>query len=241
MCSVDGQVFVRPYQFDPFLRALDGALATFGATRVALPTETSRAPRACFALPSSSTSFRAGTRRTYMTLLTSSPQTQAPRRWGQPSALASTSVHARGSQCVPVTRCTLRLAALITPPPRWSSQGNALMSPSLCITCASTGTCWTRTCWSLLTDSCGPLSALRSMCRQEHLTRHYSPAQCACIMMYNHIMAQVSARARHVFPMVIHDVRLIDRLFSLCSSPCSFPCVSPIPCSSLSTSTCTLS
>ena len=29
----DGQVFVRPFQFDPFLRALDGALATFGATR----------------------------------------------------------------------------------------------------------------------------------------------------------------------------------------------------------------
>ena len=27
------QVFVRPFQFDPFLRALDGALATFGATR----------------------------------------------------------------------------------------------------------------------------------------------------------------------------------------------------------------
>ena len=29
----DGQVFVRPFQFDPFLRVLDGALATFGATR----------------------------------------------------------------------------------------------------------------------------------------------------------------------------------------------------------------
>ena len=41
--------------------------------------------------------------------------------------------------------------------------------------------------------------------------------------------------------MVIHDVQLIDRLFSLCSSSCSFPCVSPIPCSSLSTSTCALS
>ena len=30
----DGQVFVRPFQFDPFLRALDRALATFGATQV---------------------------------------------------------------------------------------------------------------------------------------------------------------------------------------------------------------
>ena len=41
--------------------------------------------------------------------------------------------------------------------------------------------------------------------------------------------------------MVIHVVRLIGRLFSLCSSPCSFPCVSPTPCSSLPTSTGTLS
>ena len=119
-------VFVRPFQFDPFPRALDGALATLVPPRVALPTATSRAPRACFALPTASTSFRAGTRRTYMTLLTSSPQKQAPRLWGQPSALASTSM----------TRCALRLAALIPPPPRWSSPDNALMSPSSCITCA---------------------------------------------------------------------------------------------------------
>ena len=28
----DGQVFVRPFQFDPFHRALDAALASFGAT-----------------------------------------------------------------------------------------------------------------------------------------------------------------------------------------------------------------
>ena len=41
--------------------------------------------------------------------------------------------------------------------------------------------------------------------------------------------------------MVIHDERLIDRLLSLCSLLCSFPCVSPSPCSSLPTSTCTLS
>ena len=45
----------------------------------------------------------------------------------------------------------------------------------------------------------------------------------------------------HPMLVVIHDERLVDRLFSLCSSPCSFPCVSPIPGSSLPTSTCTLS
>ena len=59
-------------------------------------------------------------------------------------------------------------------------------------------------------------------------------------MMYTHIMAQECVCAHHPILMVIHVVRLIERLFSLCSSPCSFPCVSPTLCSSLPTSTCTL-
>ena len=78
-------------------------------------------------------------------------------------------------------------------------------------------------------------------CRQMHLTRHFSLAQCAHWMMYTHIMAQDCVLWTSSILMVIHVVRLIDRLFSLCSWPCSFPCVSPIPCSSLSTSTCALS
>ena len=57
----------------------------------------------------------------------------------------------------------------------------------------------------------------------------------------SHHMAQERVCAHHTISMVIHDVRLIYRLFSLCSSPCSFPCVSPTPCSSLPNSTCTLS
>ena len=64
----DGQVFVRPFQFDPFLRALEGAL------RMA----PSKAPRACFVLLSASRSFRVGTRRTCTT-----PWSRAPPRWGQ--------------------------------------------------------------------------------------------------------------------------------------------------------------
>ena len=48
-------------------------------------------------------------------------------------------------------------------------------------------------------------------------------------------MAQERVCAHHSIFMVIHDFRLIDRLFFLCSSPCSFPCVSPSPCSSLPT------
>ena len=65
----------------------------------ALHTATSRAPRACFAVPTASTSFRVGTRRTSTRPLMYLPQRQAPRRWAQPSALASTSMHERGSQC----------------------------------------------------------------------------------------------------------------------------------------------
>ena len=79
----DGQVFARPFQFDPFLRAPDAALRVPG-----------------------------GTRRTCTTPLTSSPQRPA-----------STSMHERGSQCEPLTRCALRLAVWIMPPPRWSSSG----------------------------------------------------------------------------------------------------------------------
>ena len=55
----------------------------------------------------------------------------------------------------------------------------------------------------------------------------------------SHHMARERVCAHHTISMVIHDVRLIDRLFSLCASPCSFPCVSPTPCSSLPNSTCT--
>ena len=77
-----------------------------------------------------------------------------------------------------------------------------------------------------------------SSCRQEHLTRHFSPAQCAHLMMCYTTLAQERVCAHHPIPMVIHDARLIERLFSLCSSLCSFPCVSPILCSALPTSTC---
>ena len=76
---------------------------------------------------------------------------------------------------------------------------------------------------------------------QIHLTRHFSPAQCACWLCEPHHMAQERVCAHHTIFIVIHDERLIDRLSSLFSSLRSFPCVSPTPCSSLPTSTCTLS
>ena len=47
--------------------------------------------------------------------------------------------------------------------------------------------------------------------------------------------------AHHPILMVTHVVRSIVCSLTLCSSPGSFPCVSLIPCSFLSTSTCTLS
>ena len=155
--SMTGKCSFVPFSVHPFLRALDGALATFVVPPgVALPTATSRAPRACFALPSASTSFTArDTPYVHMTLLTSSLQKQAPRRWGQPSALAK-HINARESVRACAEMRSDGWHALITPPPRWSSPGNALMFPSLCITCASTGTCWTR---SLLVAFDGQLRA----------------------------------------------------------------------------------
>ena len=63
-------------------------------------------------------SFSVGTRRTCTTPF------RHRGRWDRPSAPASTSTRERGSQCEPVTRCAQRLAALTTPPQRWSSPGN---------------------------------------------------------------------------------------------------------------------
>ena len=79
-------------------------------------------------------------------------------------------------------------------------------------------------------------------CRQIHLTRHFSLAQCACLTIgITPTLAQVSACTRHLISVVIHDEPLIVLSSFLCSSLCSFPSVSPSPCSSLPTSTCTLS
>ena len=77
-------------------------------------------------------------------------------------------------------------------------------------------------------------------CTRIHLTPHFSPADCAHFMMYTHIMAQECVCAHHTILMVIHVVRLSVCYLTLCSSPCSFPCVSPTPCSSLPNSSCTL-
>ena len=57
----------------------------------------------------------------------------------------------------------------------------------------------------------------------------------------SHCMAQECVGARHVIYMVIHVVRLSVCSLTLCSSPCSFPCVSPISSSSTWTLTCTSS
>ena len=96
-------------------------------------------------------------------------------------------------------------------------------------------------CYSWFRLQLMAIHCYRRGCRQIHLTRHFSPAQCAHWVMCYTRLAQECVCARHVILMVIHVVRLSVRSLTLCSSPCSFPCVSPIPCSSPSTSTCTLS
>ena len=75
----------------------------------------------------------------------------------------------------------------------------------------------------------------------ERYTSHvtFSLAQCALNDVHSHHDSRMCLCASH------HShgnpCRAFECLFSLCYSTCSFPCVSPIPCSSLATSTCTLS
>ena len=87
-------------------------------------------------------------------------------------------------------------------------------------------------------------------CTQEHLTRHFSHVHYTRSVMYNHTtwlkksqcsrMCPSSAHLCHLH--AIHDERLsVCSSLLLCFSLCLFPCVSPSPCSSLQTSTCTLS
>ena len=64
-------------------------------------------------------------------------------------------------------------------------------------------------------------------CRQEHLTRHFSPVHCTRFIMCitPHGSRTCLCASPHPILMVIHDVRLIDRLFlSLFLSVClSYP------------------
>ena len=75
-----------------------------------------------------------------------------------------------------------------------------------------------------------------------HLTRHFLLCTMRVLdFVLHNTLAQVSARARHFVCMVIHVVRLSVCSLTLCSSPRSLPCVSPIPSSSTWTLTCTSS
>ena len=74
--------------------------------------------------------------------------------------------------------------------------------------------------------------------RQMHLTRHFFSCTAHTLndVHSHHGSRMCLCASLHTHG---HPCRAFDRL-TLCSSPCSFPCVSPIPCSSLSTSTWTL-
>ena len=155
----DGQVFVRPFQFDPFLRALDAAPAPFGATGGEVPCARQR--QELRALLSVSMSLRCGTLRACTTPSTLSLRKRASQRWAQPLGLVSISMDKPKSLFAPATRCAPPLPALIMPPRRWFSPGNALTCPISCTTCVPTVTLLIKTCWLHLMDSCGPPSAPR--------------------------------------------------------------------------------
>ena len=108
----NGQLFVRPWSFDPRLRALS---PPFGPPEAAWRMATSRAPLAFFACPSACRSLWDGTRRTSTTPSPSSARTRGPQRWSPPAALASTSTHVPGSRCALATSCAPRLSASTMP------------------------------------------------------------------------------------------------------------------------------
>ena len=80
-------------------------------------------------------------------------------------------------------------------------------------------------------------------CTQIHLTRHFSLAQCTCLMMYNHTFwlktSQGSSVCMHAspHPHAIHGERLIVSRYSSVPRFVLSWCVSPSPCSYLPTST----
>ena len=146
----DGQVFVRPWSFEEWLRALDAALASFGATRGCAAHCNVKSSARLLCPPERMSEFLAGTHRTFTTPLPSAAQIRAPLRWCLPSALASKSTRALGNRCAPVTKCSRRSLALITHPQSWCSPRSVLTCPSSGTTCASTVTSWTTTCLPLL-------------------------------------------------------------------------------------------
>ena len=148
--SMTGRCSFVLFSVIPFLRALDGALATLVPTGLRCPRQRQelRAP----ALPSRATARDSGlgTRRPCMTPLTSSLQEAGTTALG--SAFGSRE-HINARAWESVRACDEMRSAIGSvdhaPTEIVSSPGSALMSPSSCITHASTGTCWTRTCWSL--------------------------------------------------------------------------------------------
>ena len=173
--------------------------------RGALRMATLRAPRAWFAarVP------RGGTRRTYTTPLTSSRTTALGSAFG-----SREHINARAWESV---RAFDEMRSAI------GSVGHSPTEMVLSRQCADvsklmyhtriSGTCWTRTSWSLLTDSCGPLSALRSMDhswwqattgpprRWASRSPHPSPAaSCAALCLVSTVVDHFKPRLRRPEP-----------------------------------------
>ena len=101
----DGQVFVRPWAFDGWLRAFDAALVSLGASRDCDAHGEEKRSAQLLCPPERTREFLATTQSP------SSAKTRAPPRWSPPLTLVSKSTHAPGSRCPPATKCS-RLTAV---------------------------------------------------------------------------------------------------------------------------------
>ena len=121
----DGHVFVRPFSFDPLLRALNAALASFGATRGNAAHGNFKSSARLLCPPERRTEFE---------------------RWDTSFVHDTVDVlsldsgtTALGSTFDSREHINLRSSVLITPPLRCSSPGSVLTCPSSCITSAFNG------------------------------------------------------------------------------------------------------
>ena len=101
----DGQCFVRPMLFDRWLRALDSALAPFGATRGRIALGNAKSSARLLCPPERFHEFSGWDTAYVCDTVVVLSLTLAQRLLGRLLALVSKSTPALGSQCAPATSC----------------------------------------------------------------------------------------------------------------------------------------
>ena len=152
----DGQVFVRPWSFEGWLRALDAALASFRETRGCIVHGNVKSSARLLCPPGRILEFQ-GWDTPYAH---DNRHCSQSRLWDNGAGVSLWLSRADQRACLGIG-AFLRRNALGDhwPPPRWCSPGSAWTCPSSCTTCASTVTSWTTTCLLLSMGNCAPPSA----------------------------------------------------------------------------------